>query len=152
MKTLSVLPITPVVIGWRERIDLPDWGIRRTRAKIDTGARTSSIDAEVLDLKTLDNGTTMALLGLRLCRSEPLKIMRVNMPVLKTARVRNTNCGAEDRLVVETTMQLGSVTRLIQLTLADRGQMLVPIILGRSALMNDFVVDASRKYILTGRK
>jgi hypothetical protein len=39
------------IIGWREYIDLPDWGIKNLKVKIDTGARTSSIHAE--DIKKL---------------------------------------------------------------------------------------------------
>mgnify|MGYP002625432361 FL=1 len=41
-------------IGWRERVDLPDWGLRRVRAKIDTGARTSAID--VAQIEELEDG------------------------------------------------------------------------------------------------
>ncbi len=39
----------PLVIGWREYIDLPEWGVTRMRAKIDTGARTSAIHVEDID-------------------------------------------------------------------------------------------------------
>ena len=38
--------MTPLTIGWKERVDFPDWGIKRLRVKMDTGARTSALDAQ----------------------------------------------------------------------------------------------------------
>ncbi|CAN0565185.1 unnamed protein product, partial [Laminaria digitata] len=46
--------LEPIVIGWREKIDLPEWGLMRVRAKTDTGARTSAID--VADIEELGDG------------------------------------------------------------------------------------------------
>ena len=34
-----------LIIGWREMISIPEWGITKLRAKMDTGARSSAIDA-----------------------------------------------------------------------------------------------------------
>ena len=45
-------------VGWREYVALPEWGIPRLRAKIDTGARTSAI--HVAQIEELDNGHTKA--------------------------------------------------------------------------------------------
>ena len=30
-------------IGWKERVDFPEWRLRRIRAKVDTGARSSAL-------------------------------------------------------------------------------------------------------------
>jgi hypothetical protein len=39
-----------ITVGWRESISLPDWHIPKLRAKIDTGAKTSAIDVDQIEL------------------------------------------------------------------------------------------------------
>ena len=41
---------TQNVVGWKEYVDFPEWGIRRVKVKIDTGARTSALDVVSYEL------------------------------------------------------------------------------------------------------
>jgi len=139
----------PLVIGWKERIDFIDWDIPRVRVKIDTGARTSAIDAMIHEVRNNSDGTRVAMLEVALTRRKPVKTRFVEAPIVRMTRVRNTGGDLLERFVIETLIRLGPVTKKINLTVANRGLMLSPIILGRRALTGDFLVDVARKYVLT---
>jgi hypothetical protein len=138
----------PLVIGWKERIDFPDWGVERVRAKMDSGARTSAIDAVIREIREAQNGSRIAVLVVAFFRRKAVKVRMVEAPLVKTSRVRHTGGDVAERHVIETTIRLGPVTKKIHLSVADRGRMLVPVLLGRLALAGDFLVDVGRKYLL----
>lgn len=56
----------------------------------------------------------------------------------------------ENRYVIETEALIGDISKRIELTLTDRDTMLFRMLLGRTALRGDFLVDAARSY-LTGK-
>jgi hypothetical protein len=138
----------PLTIGWKEYVEFPEWGIRRVKAKIDTGARTSALDAAGYELRPGENGGLVVELRLALNRKRPEKVAVVQVPVLALVVVRNTGGFPEQRPLIETTMRLGPVCKRVRLTVANRCWMRFPMILGRRALENDFVVDVSQKYLL----
>jgi hypothetical protein len=53
----------------------------------------------------------------------------------------------ENRYVIETEAVIGSFSKRIELTLTDRDTMLFRMLLGRTALRGDFLVDAARSYL-----
>jgi hypothetical protein len=146
------LPTPPAVIGWKERISFPDWDLRRVKVKIDTGARTSALGAVYYELRDLPEVGRVAELVLALDRKVPERQMRLQVPVLGMVAVRNSSGQCEWRPVIEAKVRIGSLTKVIRLTVTNRSQMRFPVILGRQALAGDFVVDVSRKYLLKKRK
>lgn len=137
----------PLLIGWKEDVALPDWRVRRLRAKIDTGARTSALDVVRYQLQETAAGL-MAELHLALHQRNPQRRKVVVVPVLKMVTVKNSTGHKEWRPVVETTLCLGPVRKLIRLTITRRPGLRHRLILGRQALAEDFVVDVSRKFLL----
>lgn len=138
---------TPHRLGWKERVDFLDWGIRRVIAKIDTGARTSALGVEGYQLHD-QSGVLIAELRLALSRRHPERKVIVQTPVLKMVHVCNTGGQREERPVIEAKIRLGPVHKSVFFTVTCRDHMRCPMILGRSALDGDFVVDVSHKYLL----
>lgn len=137
----------PLLIGWKEYVDFPDWAILHVKVKIDTGARTSALDVPQYELIESASPGPIALLRLVLGRKHPEPRL-IDVPVLRTIRVRNSGGTCELRPLIETTIRLGPVTQRIAVTLTNRSGMLFRMILGRNALAGRFVVDVSRKYLL----
>jgi hypothetical protein len=137
-----------LLIGWKERLDFPAWGLRRVKAKVDTGARTSALGAVGYDLYHAEGVGLCARLRLALHRKRPGELRVVEAPVLRMVVVRNSNGMSEQRPLIETEVALGPLRKRVRLTVTNRSGMLFRVILGRQALADDFVVDVSKKYLL----
>lgn len=140
-------PRRPRLIGWKEFIDFPEWGFCHVKAKIDTGARTSALDVAAYELGPATGDGLVAELRLALHRRHPERFSTVRVPVLGMVMVRNSNGMEEQRPLIETRLRLGNVTKSIKLTVTNRAEMRFAVILGRTALAGDFVVDVSQKYL-----
>lgn len=132
------------LIGIAERIDLPEWGVARLRAKIDTGARTSALHVD--EVEELPHGRVRFWVVLDRKRG---RRMQVEAPVARTARVRSSTGRSEKRFFVLTTMRLGGVEKQIEISLASREPMIFRMLLGRTALAHDFLVDPAHRYLTT---
>lgn len=135
-------------VGWKEYLDLPDLGIFRLKAKVDTGARTSTLHVDSLEvLEVLPDGSELVEIAFGPDRRRPEARVRTRARVLRRIRVVDSGGHPEVRPVIETEMALGPVRKKILVTLTDRSGMLFRMILGRKALEGDFRVDVSGKYL-----
>lgn len=132
-------------LGWTERVSFPDWGIGLMEAKVDTGAATSALHVE--DMRVFKSGRVEFRVVLD--RSNPRDGVVVKAPILKWARVRSSNGEYTKRCFVPARVQIGPVLKEIELSLVSREKMLFRMLLGRKALENDFLVDVSRRHILS---
>jgi hypothetical protein len=138
----------PQVIGWLEHVDFVDWGLRRVKAKIDTGARTSALGVMSYELRDEPTGTKTASFRLALDRRHPERIKDIVAPVVRMVIVCNSSGMREQRPLVETSLRIGSITKRVRLTITNRAGMRFGMIVGRKALEGDFMVDVAKKYLL----
>jgi hypothetical protein len=139
----------PLRIGWKEYLDLPEMGIFRLKAKVDTGARTSALHVDSLNVvETLPDGTEIAEVEIGIDRRRPERRITARVALLGRLKVKDSGGHPELRPYLETEIVLGPVHKRIRLTLTNRSGMLFRMILARKALEADFLVDTSRKYLL----
>lgn len=136
------------VIGWKESVDLPEWGIRHITAKIDTGARRSAID--VSNIKELGNGKLQFDISVDRKNRDLTQTVVAN--ILHNTHVRSSNGEQSERYFVETLVVIGEQTRQIELSLISRHQMTYRMLLGRKALEGMFAVDPSQIYVTRTNK
>lgn len=134
-----------VTIGWRERVNLPDWGVFGLAAKIDTGARTSAIHVENIEV----TGESSIKFDVILSRKQLHRRVTVATDWVRRARIRSSSGEVQERFVVTTRLVMGGIEKQIELSLVSRQKMLCRMLLGRSALGDDFAINAAEKYLTT---
>jgi len=134
-----------VVLGWREWVALPDLGIARLRAKVDTGARSSALHVDA-HWRVVERGAPWV--GFRLHLGRRVKqVVEAFAPVHDEREVVDSGGHRSRRVFLRTTLSLAGHTRVIELNLSDRRGMLFPMLLGRSALAGWCSVDPARSFL-----
>lgn len=133
---------TKPIIGWREIVAFPDWGIDGVVAKIDTGARTSAIHVE--EIKKLKGNRVKFYVVTH--RRTPVRHVLVKADLVRTTRVRSSSGHTQERFVVAGRVRIGPVTKLVEMSLVRREHMLCRMLLGRTAL-EGFLVDVNERHL-----
>ena len=131
-----------VVLGWREWVALPELGVRRLRAKVDTGARSSALHVDA-QWRFVERGAPWV--GFRV--SDGHASVRARAPVHDEREVMDSGGHRSRRVFLRTRLWLAGASREIELNLCDRRGMAFPMLLGRSALRGGFAVDPARSFV-----
>lgn len=134
----SILP----QVGWRERVSLPGLGLSDIPAKIDTGARTSSLHGHVIETLERD-GKTFVRFAVDWDDVE----MECEAVRVDVRGITSSNGETQRRYVIKTPLVIGNVEFRAEFSLADRSDMKFPILIGRTALRRRFVVNSGRSWL-----
>jgi hypothetical protein len=130
-------------IGWVEFASLRFGDtLFSAKAKVDTGANTSSLHA--VNIEPFDRDG-VPFLRFRVPLGDVCRV--VEAPLHKRGVVKSSEGWKDERYFVEADLFLGGVHAPILLSLNDRSSMLYPVLLGRSFLRDRYLVDVSRKFL-----
>lgn len=129
-----------ITIGRSDIVDLPELGIESAKAKIDTGAYTSSIHASKIKM---DGEVLSFYLPIEVEGKSISKKFQTKSFTKK--KIRSSNGKAESRYIIKTKIVLFGKNYVTDFSLSDRSLMKNPILLGRKLLKDRFLVDVSKK-------
>ncbi|MBI3091020.1 MAG: ATP-dependent zinc protease [Candidatus Tectomicrobia bacterium] len=130
-------PPSQVTIGGVEDVILLPWGVKLP-ARIDTGARTSSMDAR--NLKAEDGIVEFDL-------PPAYGGLHLRLPVAQWRTIKDRG-EPQRRPVVELELCLGPKRLRILVNLVDRSHLRFPMLVGRRVLEHDFLVDVRSERLL----
>ncbi|MCW8809129.1 MAG: RimK/LysX family protein [Rhodanobacter sp.] len=133
-----------ITLGWRERLALPRLGIAMLKAKLDTGARSSSLHVDTLE-SFIRGGVTWLRFTMHVGRRHPHEVC-CEVPAMDRRTVTDTGGRCTERWFIRSDVELAGQRFGIDINLTDRRHMLFPLLLGRSALNGRFVVDSALSY------
>ncbi|GEK46201.1 ATP-dependent zinc protease [Halomonas pacifica] len=134
------------VFGWVEKASLEPWGIE-VKAKLDSGALTSSLDARDIERFTRD-GERWVRFRLDLEDEATGEVISETLELPRYRRVRLRGAGGEDsRPVVLMDICLGGTIYEEQFSLRDRGDMLYPLLLGRRTIGHLGLLDVTETFL-----
>jgi hypothetical protein len=142
---MSVALITaPIMLGWREWVALPELGVTRVRAKVDSGARSSALHVDE-QWRFTEAGAPWV--GFRLTPGKASGVVEAHAPIFDERDVADSGGHRCKRIFLRTILQLAGQQRAIEINLTDRRGMLFPMLLGRTAIAGLFTVDPARSFV-----
>ena len=139
-------PHSNTLAGWREWVQLPDVGIPWIKAKLDTGAETSSIHA--YDIEAFERaGDDWVRFRVRPWQKALDDQVVVECPIHDRRRVRSSSGHVQERFVVLMRVQLVDREVTAEVTLTNRDSMGFRMLIGRQALRQGFDVTSSRSFL-----
>ena len=145
--TSAAEPAALMRTGWREWAALDELGITRIKAKLDTGARTSALQAFAIER------LTPTRLRFQVHPLQPgTELIWREADLVDERWITDSGGHRELRPVIRTALQLGPQRWTVEVTLTARESLRFRLLLGRSALAGRVQIDPGASFVLRRRQ
>ncbi len=135
------------ILGSQEWCSFDELGIPAIEARVDSGAKTSSLQAS--NIQVFDNnGTEWVRFDVNPIQANRSIVVQCEAKVYSKRTVKSSTGLGNERIVIKTDIRLGDDVFEIELTLANRESMEFRMLLGREALLNRYLVNPSETNLL----
>ena len=135
-----------MIIGACEWVALPELGIDRLRARVDTGAKSCALHASAIEPFERD-GLDWVSFRVHLGHPTPQDDRLCQCRLKGVRTVRSTSGKAEQRFTIRTPIIIGHSRWLVDITLSNRAKMRYRMLLGRTAMENHALVYPARTFL-----
>lgn len=141
----------PLLIGWREWVSLPDLHIPQMKAKIDSGARTSSLHASDLEFYHRAGKEWVKFIVHPFQHSKKETAI-CHAPIVDHRKVKSSSGTLTERPVILTSLVIGSEKWEIELNLVNRDMMGFRMLIGRQAVRKRCLINPGRSFLTQKKK
>lgn len=135
-----------VTIGSEEWISLSEINIPYIKARIDSGAKTSSLHALNIQPYQKD-GQSWVSFDVYPLQNDGKRKVKCNALVVDKRVVKSSTGNREQRFVIETFMTLDGHSWSIEITLTNRDSMGYRMLLGREAMKSRLIIDPEESFL-----
>lgn len=135
----------PILVGNEEWCAFPELALPAVKARIDSGAKTSSLHAINIHAFRRQQRSWVSF-EVHPIQNDRRVVVRCERPVIDRRSVKSTSGVAESRYVISVPMRLGGNEWEIELTLANRDSMGYRMLLGREAMAERVIIDPSKRF------
>lgn len=134
-----------IIVGSEEWCSLSDINLPLVKARIDSGAKTSSIHAINIE-RFIKNDEEWVSFDVPPLQDSRKTIINCTAPIIDTRIIKSTSGTREKRYIISTSITLGGATWTIELSLANRDTMGYRMLLGREAMQDRILVNPSTSF------
>jgi hypothetical protein len=138
---LHVMADQPTTIGWIEHVAVQPHNLT-IKAKIDTGADNSSIHAKDIQIYEKAGGKWVRFL----VENDSGETAQFDLQLLRIANIKRKGAEPQKRPVVNMDLCIGNTLKAVDINLANRENFKYRMLIGRSYLKDQYLVDSGRKY------
>lgn len=137
---------TQLDLGWEEWVCLPSINLPAIKAKIDTGAHTSVLHAQHIEVFKVGKKRYVRF-EVSPLPEKPKFVVSCSAPLIGRRTVTSSNGESEKRYFIKTSIEISGETWPIEISLTDRITMQYRMLVGRTAIGPEMTVHPTESFL-----